>query len=217
MTEPYFTSVLIFIEVIFSLMVLNTLKKAGGNNTLLVSLGGIFILWIITAYMMLSAGFFSATGVPQLAFTVGVVVPIVLGLLAYKFSNPLAVAINNIPTSSFLALQQMRAAFGVIFFFALSLPGWFQYIGGLGDIAAGIGAFLALRYLQKHPEMETQAIVKGNLIGILDFIIVLNLGVGVVLQAQSPDIMFDLIPLYVVPIFILLHIFSLLKLRTLKR
>jgi len=108
----------------------------------------------------------------------------------------------------------MRVVFGVMFFFTASLPVWFQFIGGLGDIAAGVGAFFALRYLRKHPDKEKQTIIRGNLAGILDFIIVLNLGLFVVLRTESPDIMFDLIPLYVVPIFILLHIFSLQKLRS---
>lgn len=214
MTEPYFTSALIIIEVIFSLMVLNSLKKAKASNTLLLSLGVVFAIWLTSVYTMLSSGFFSATGVPQFTFAAGIFIPVILGLLGFKFSKPLARVIMNIPTSSFLALQQMRAAFGVMFFFTASLPVWFQYIGGLGDIAAGIGAFFAIRFLQKHPDKEKQAIIRGNVIGILDFAVVMILGVGIVLKMQSPDMMFDLIPLYVVPIFILLHIFSLIKLHS---
>ena len=106
----------------------------------------------------------------------------------------------------------MRAAFGILFFFTATLPVWFQYTGGLGDIAAGFGAFLGLYYLYKNPANERQAIIRGNLIGILDFIVVLSLGTLVVLRDHAPDIMFLLIPLYVVPLFILLHIFSLQRL-----
>lgn len=115
-------------------------------------------------------------------------------------------------TKSFLLLQFMRAAFGIMFFFTAALPVWFQYTGGLGDIAAGFGAFLGLYCLYKNPNNERQAIIRGNLIGILDFIVVLSLGLIVVLSDHSPDIMFSLIPLYVVPLFILLHIFSLQRL-----
>jgi len=107
----------------------------------------------------------------------------------------------------------MRSVFGVMFFFTASLPLWFQLVGGLGDIAAGIGAFFALKYFGSNSNKEHRAIIFGNLIGILDFIVVINFGVFVVLKDQSPDIMFDLVPLYVVPLFILLHMFSLLKLK----
>ena len=217
MTDTTFTSILIIIEVVFSLMLLKTLKKAGGSHSLLVTLTIIFIAWLTSVYMMLTNGFFSATGIPQIAFTAGVVIPVVLGLLATKFWQPLSAAISKITVSEFLALQRMRAVFGVMFFFTTSLPIWFQYVGGLGDIAAGVGALFALHYLNRNPDKERQANIRGNLIGILDFVIVLNLGVAVVLNGHSPDMTFNLIPLYVVPMFILLHIFSLQKLRTSKR
>lgn len=215
--ETYFTPTLIIIEIIFSTMVLNTLKKSGSRRVLLLTLGAIFAVWLLGVYAMLSNGFFSATGIPQIAFAVVLALPIVLGLLAQKFWKPFAIAINELSTASFLGLQQMRVVFGALFFFTASLPLWFQFVGGLGDIAAGVGAFFALQYLRQHPDKERQAIIRGNLVGILDFIVVLNLGLFVVLRRESPDIMFDLIPLYVVPIFILLHIFSLQKLRELRR
>ena len=214
MNEYYFTPTLILIEILFSVMVLNALRKAGAKRQVLGVLGIIFAVWLGTVYFMVSGGFFSATGMPQIAFIIAVLTPITLGLLAQKFWKPFSETVENVRTETFLTLQQARAAFGVMFFFASVLPAWLQYIGGLGDIAAGTGAFLALVGLRKNPKKERRAIIKGNLIGILDFIIVLNLGFFVFLEDQSPDIMFDLIPLYVVPIFILLHIFSLQKLRT---
>jgi len=213
MTESVFTSTLLIVEVIFSVMLLMKLKKAGASGLLLLSLASIFIVWLVSAYMMLTNGFFSATGMPQVSFTMAIVIPVVLGLLAAKLWRPLGDAISYMSVSDFLALQHMRAVFGGLFFFTASLPVWFQYLGGLGDIAAGVGAFLALRYLVKNPDKEKQANIKGNLVGILDFIIVLNVGVMVVLDGHSPDMTFNLIPLYVVPLFILLHIFSLQRLR----
>ena len=217
--EPYFTIPLIITEVIFSIMVLAVLRNASDDKrdkkTLILTLGIVLTLWLTGDYLMLSNGFFSASGIPQVAFAVALGIPVVLGLLAQKLWKPFASAISNMSTANFLALQQMRVVFGVMFFFTAALPVWFQTIGGLGDISAGIGAIFALRHYQKHPDQEKQAIIKGNMVGILDFIIVLNLGLFVVLRNESPDIMFDLIPLFVVPIFILLHIFSLQRLSSL--
>lgn len=122
MTDIVFTFTLIILEIIFSAMVLKTLKKAGGNNSLLISLGIVFSMWLVSTYMMLTNGFFSSTGIPQIIFTMGVALPVVLGLLASKFCKPLTVAINKVPISDFLALQQMRAVFGGMFFFSTSLP-----------------------------------------------------------------------------------------------
>lgn len=71
---------------------------------------------------------------------------------------------------------------------------------------------LAVYLLNQERIDERLAIIYGNLVGILDFIIVLTLGLFVVLKDHSPDMMFNLIPLYVVPTFILLHIFSIERL-----
>ncbi|GMR18192.1 MAG: hypothetical protein BMS9Abin33_0598 [Gammaproteobacteria bacterium] len=213
MNEYNFTIALIIVEIIFSIMVLSALRKAGARRDVLGVLGTVFLAWFGAAYYMVSHGMFSATGSPQIVFTVAVMIPVILGLLAQKYWKPFDEAIGNMPTETLLSLQQMRAAFGLMFFFTSALPVWFQYVGGLGDIAAGIGAFFALSYLRKNPDQERRAIIEGNLVGILDFIIVLNLGVLVVLDGHSPDITFNLIPIYVVPTFILLHIFSLQKLK----
>lgn len=212
MIEFDYAKALICIEIVFSLLVLSALRNAGLRTRPLLVLGLLWAVWLATVYQLLQSGFFGASGMPQLSFTLGVIIPVVIGLLVERFWRPLGQAVATVPTVNFLRLQTSRAVFGVMFFFTTELPAWFQYIGGLGDIAAGVGALLALRFLRKNPADERGAIIRGNLIGILDFVVVLNLGALVVLRNQSPDIMFDLIPLYVVPIFILLHVFSLRRL-----
>lgn len=212
MTETGFSLTLIIFEIGFSAMVLATLARPGIKKSLLAGMSVIFIMWLTVMYALIRHGFFSATGMPQWSFTLGVMLPAVLGYLAISISTSLRQVVAAMTTWDFLRLQYWRAAFGGMFFFTAALPIWFKFVGGLGDIAAGIGAFLALTFLGHHPKQERQAIIRGNFIGILDFVIVLSLGAGVVLRGKSPDIMFDLIPLYVVPIFILLHIFSLHRL-----
>ena len=209
MNENIFTITLIIIEIIFTFMVLKALHNVGAKKPMLAVLGIVLIGWLITDYLLIINGFFSATGMSQVAFTAAVVIPTVVGFLAISFYQPLKQVVNRMGTETFLLLQHMRSVFGVLFFFTAALPLWFQLLGGLGDIAAGIGAFLALRYYRNNPDNERQAIVRGNFAGILDFILVISFGVLVVLRDSSPDIMFDLIPLYVVPQFILFHIFSL--------
>ena len=144
MNEYYFTVALILIEILFSIMILSKLRKAGAKREVFGVLGTIFLVWLGSAYFMVSRGFFSATGMPQIAFFTAVITPVILGLLAQKFWKPFGETIENMRTETFLSLQQMRTAFGVMFFITSVLPVWFQYIGGLGDIAAGIGALPAL-------------------------------------------------------------------------
>lgn len=212
MSDSVFAVVLVVTEIAFSLAVLKMLFKAGMSKPALISTSVFLTAWLGGMYYLLDNKLFSASGIPQIAFALGVATPIITGYAASTLWSPLRKAIHKIPTEGFLTLQIWRAVFGVLFFFTAALPVWFQLIGGLGDITAGISAFIALTVFKKKRISERAAIIGGNTLGILDFIIVLNLGLFVVLKDQSPDIMFDLIPLYVVPLFILLHIFSLQRL-----
>lgn len=212
MNETGYTIALIVLEIVFSAVVLRILGKAGAKSSMLVVIGLIFAIWLSTVYALITNGFFSSTRIPQFSFSLAVIIPAIIGYLAIRLYAPLRLAVETLTTRDFLRLQYWRAAFGIMFFFTSALPMWFKYVGGLGDIAAGISAFLALAYFRKYSDQERQTIIRGNLVGILDFIVVFSCGVGIVLQTQSPDMVFDLIPLYVVPIFILLHTFSLQRL-----
>ncbi len=212
MNEINYALTLVGIEITFSIMVLMALRNVGAKGSTLAIIGLVYSLWLTGDYLLLANGFFSATGLPQVAFALGLAIPISIGVLAILLWPALSDAVNSMSTHTFLLLQHMRALFGVMFFFTTALPAWVQYIGGLGDIASGIGAFLALRHFRNHPDEERLAIIRGNIVGILDLLIILNLGVFVWMRDNSPDIPFSLIPLYVVPTFIILHIFSLLRL-----
>ncbi|MEW8492676.1 MAG: hypothetical protein AB2604_02675 [Candidatus Thiodiazotropha taylori] len=212
MNDTWYTLTLAVTEMTFSVALLLRLGKAGARLRAVIAIAGIWLVWLAIAYALLINGFFSATGWPQTSFTLAVALPIIVYWLAVESIQPLRQAVETLTTQDFLRLQQWRALFGVLFFFSGDLPAWFQYVGGLGDIAAGIGAFVALKKLHNYASSERQAIIQGNLVGILDFIVVLNLGVLVVLEDHSPDIMFNLIPLYVVPLFLLLHVYSLKRL-----
>jgi hypothetical protein len=212
MNENNYAILLIALEILFSLIVLLKLKKAGASNRVLISISLVWAVWLTSIYHALSSSMFGATAMPQVTFTLAIVLPVVMGYLALRYCKSLQNAVEKMTTKDFLHLQYFRSVFGVMFFFTATLPVWFQYIGGVGDILAGIGACFALYFFNKERIDERLAILYGNLVGILDFIVVLTLGLFVVLKDHSPDMMFNLIPLYVVPIFILLHIFSLERL-----
>jgi len=213
MSEATFTIILITVEIIFSLFVLRAMHEAGARKNMIMGFGAIFVVWLASLTIAISNGQFSATGYPLVAFVMAIAIPVIIGVCLNRYWSPFSNIIKNLSQITILKLQWWRAAFGILFFFAAGIPQWFQALGGGGDIAAGITAFLATLSLKKNKENERAKVIAGNSVGILDFLIVLNIGVFVVLKNESPDMIFNLIPLYVVPIFILLHIFSLEKLR----
>ena len=209
MNENTYALALIMLEVLFSIALLRTLHKSGLKISHALIIGGTFSIWLATLYLLISQKFFASTGIHQIAFSLAITIPVIIAYIVVQQWAPLKQAVSHLSTEQILRLQYWRSVFGVMFFFTSDLPLWFQYIGGLGDIAAGIGAFAAMRFYKQNPDKERQAIIRGNIMGMLDFVIVLSLGLFIVLRDNTPDFMFNLIPLFAVPLFLLLHVFSL--------
>lgn len=212
MNEMPFTLALLGLEIGFSILVLDTLRRVGASGGFLLAIGAAFALWLFADYQLLARGFFSASGMPQLVFAAALALPVVLGFIATRLSAPLRHAVAAMTTADFLRLQATQVLFGGMFFFTIALPSWIQIAGGVGDVIAGGSALLALQLLRGRPDRERLAVLLGNLPGIVDFLIILSLGVFVLFRDQSPDMPFDLIPLFVVPTYILLHFYSLARL-----
>lgn len=211
-----FTIVLISVEILFLLLNLRALRRVEASASVLLAFAGAFLLWLGFSYYVLSQDLLSRFGNLQIGFTLMLIFPLVVGLSARQFWQGFSQVVSRLDTEAVLTLQLMRAPFGVLFFFT-DLPFWFQLVGGIGDILAGVAAYIALNRLKNNPDKVNRAIFEGNITGILDFMVVLSFGAFVVipgLPAGQPfSDMFNLIPFVVVPVFILLHVFSLQKLQ----
>jgi hypothetical protein len=136
--------------------------------------------------------------------------------------------IDGIPQHLLLAFQSYRLV-GAIFLPLLALgilPAYFALPAGAGDIVAGFAA-LGAAYLYARSRAEARgAAVGANLIGMLDFIVALGAGSGILaapLQAvfgAAPAATtgllsvfpLGLIPLFVVPLGLIVHLHSLTRL-----
>lgn len=209
MNAQLFTTLLLGTMTVFSLVVLRTIHRASGATRVVATIGVAFASWMVATILLLSQGLLNAGNYTIPLFGIVVVGPFIAGLVAYSRSDQLRSAISTMTTVDFLQIQLWRSPFGVFFFFTADLPLWFQLLGGIGDIAAGLGAAAALRYLQRNPQNETRGIIMGNTIGLADFALVLSSGMAFVVPDVSLDLGFNLIPLYAVPIFFLTHAASL--------
>ncbi len=152
-------------------------------------------------------------GVPNLV--IAIVLPVVFGV-TMLFRPGFSRNVDAVPLPWFAGFHALRALFGIFFlaFYEMgALPTAFALDGGYGDIAAGVlGALAAfLIVLGARPAVTKTALAVFSLVGLLDFAIVLFLGLTT-LDANAPFAAFYpflLVPAYVVPLFILTHVYVL--------
>ncbi len=143
----------------------------------------------------------------------GLLIPIAIGVLLLAFPNYRRV-IDAIPQHWFAGHHALRAPFGIIFlaFYEMGeLPGEFALSAGYGDITAAILGALAAYLVFTRYAYATAALVLWNVVGLADFLSVVPLGLT---QVEPGGRIMDfypffLIPVYVVPLFFLFHVYSI--------
>jgi hypothetical protein len=172
------------------------------------------------AFVLAANGFFVASsGPPRVAYAL---IPLALGLALFAASPAIRSAIDAIPAHRLIGVQVYRLE-GAVFLIGHALglvPGVFALPAGLGDVLIGLTApVVAYRLRAGHPSSRRLAIL-WNVIGLADLVVAVTLGV---LSAPGPlqRVAFDapntaissfpfvLIPMVLVPLSVLLHVFSL--------
>jgi hypothetical protein len=156
----------------------------------------------------------------------GILAPILIGGLLIWRSASVARIIDAVPQQWLIGIQVFRVM-GVIFLILYAtgkLPGIFAWPAGLGDVLVGIAAPIVASRFASNPLQSRKLAILWNWLGISDLIVAVGSGF---LTSPSPFQVFAfdlpneligsyplvLIPVFLVPIAILLHITSLVKLR----
>jgi hypothetical protein len=163
---------------------------------------------------------------PPLPILIGVLGPLVAfgaAYLGWGAFRSFALRANPVLLS---AIQAWRA--GGLGFLALAahgvLPGLFSWPAGMGDIAIGVTAPWIVLALVRRPAFAASPIFKvWNLLGILDLVVAVSMGAlnsgfvpgltGTVTTAAMAQLPLVLIPAYLVPLFVMLHLAALLQAR----
>ncbi len=189
------------------------------------SMSALLLGWFFVAAATSIAGFYRpSSGPPTIQY--GILTPIVIGVLAFLTLPLVRRIVASVPSTWLVGVQFYRAL-GVIFvvlYAGRHLPGIFALPAGVGDTLVGVLAPFVAVSLARSPEKSASRVRLWNLLGIADLVIAVTLGF---LTSPSPLQMaaFDrpsgliamfplsLIPVFAVPLSILLHIASLQKLR----
>jgi hypothetical protein len=177
--------------------------------------------WLVLAVVLAATGFF-VTG-PSEAPRIGwALIPLALGFVLLAASAGFRGAVEAVPPDRLVGVQLYRVLGGVFLVgWALGiLPAVFALPAGLGDVLIGVAAPLVAKNLRNgHPASRRRAIL-WNVLGLADLAVAVTLGV---LSAPGslqrfaldrPNVAisefpFVIIPTVLVPLSVLLHVFSL--------
>ena len=181
--------------------------------------------WLILAVVLAWQGTFRSAldqPVPYIALAIGL--PILVGAWLVQRSQVVREIIVAVPQSQLVALQVYRVL-GVIFLVLYTLgrlPGSFALPAGFGDLFVGLTALLVgAAYLRDHPKRD-EFVGLWNGVGILDLVVAVTTGFlsapsrWQMLALDAPNVIIGsfplvMIPIYAVPLSVVLHLASLKK------
>lgn len=190
----------------------------------------LLVAWCFAALLLSWFEFFrgAPSRIPTIEY--GVLTPIVVGVVLYMRWGMLRRVVESVPQEWVVGVQLYRAL-GLMFlvlYGAGRLPGVFAWPAGAGDALVGLLApFVATAYSRK-PSRTVGLVRTWNLFGLVDLIVAVTLGLLTSpsplqrLSLDAPNELISAFPLVMVPVFlvplsVLLHLASLKKLRQMRR
>jgi hypothetical protein len=195
--------------------------RASGLTRVLVVLG----LWFFVAIGLGLSGALFTPGRPAIGLAAAITLPLLAFAVDARLGAPLFRKVLDLPLPTLIAIQTYRII-GVFFLVAWAqgaLPAAFALPAGLGDVAVGLLApFVAAAVSQKTPGHRFWARA-WNVAGLADLVIALFDGVthtssplGIFATHPTADALarypFSLIPTFLVPIALILHVLALRRL-----
>jgi hypothetical protein len=192
-------------------------------------LWGLIVAWFVVILVAGARGVFVAGPTrPPLAVLVAFVGFPVVFAVAYRLSDRLRGFVLGLDLRLLTAVQTWRVLGGVfLFLYAFGLlPGLFAWPAGVGDMAVGVAAVFALYAVMREAPNWPRRVFWLNVAGLIDFAAALATGVltsnsalGILAsgapRADLGALPLSLIPTFLVPMWIIAHMISLLQLRRL--
>ena len=181
--------------------------------------------WLTLAIVLAAMGVYHVEGdaLPTIQF--GIVPPILIGIFLIWRSDAVGRLIDAVSQEWLVGVQLYRAlgAIFLILYAAGHLPGLFAWPAGVGDIAVGLLAPVVGLAYARAPSTSGGLVTAWNVFGILDLVVAVTAGFMTAPSALQPIqvepnsalmtvLPLVLIPVFLVPLSILLHVASLAKL-----
>ena len=217
--------------VLFHFASREVLSNSRQRKTFAIASGVLLLSWLVFAYGLALEGAFEAEitlTFPRIAIGIGV--PLLAGVILL-YGSPTAKTVSSALSLPWLVGIQLYRVVGLNFLvlYALGLlPGEFALPAGIGDVIVGLTAPLVGYALYKQLRWSKAAAVAWNVFGILDLVVAIGTGFltspgplqSLALQSSNELISkfpLVLVPVFAVPLSILLHLAALRLLRTRQR
>ncbi|MGH6856750.1 MAG: hypothetical protein ACRECP_03660 [Methylocella sp.] len=186
----------------------------------------VLIGWFLTAASLAWMEVYRAAPdrIPTIQY--GILVPVLIGGLLIWRSSTVARIIDAVPQHWLIGVQVYRAlgAIFLILYATGKLPGLFAWPAGLGDVLTGVLAPVVAVAYARAPSKNADLVFAWNLFGLADLVVAVTAGFLTSpsrFQLFSFDLPSELIgefplvlvPVFAVPVSVLLHLASLTKLR----
>lgn len=197
----------------------------GERSRLLRNSAALLLGWYAVALLLSWTEFFRASAQRYPTIEIGILVPIAIGGWLLWRSESASRLIDAVPQPFIVGVQVYRAL-GVIFLVLLArgeLPPQFAWPAGLGDVVVGLTAPLVAIAFARGAAHREALVLGWNLFGLLDLVVAVSFGFLTspspfqTLSLSAPNELISAFPLVMVPAFavplsVLLHIVSLIKL-----
>lgn len=186
----------------------------------------LLVTWFFAALILSWSGFFQGgpSRVPTIQY--GLLIPIAAGVALFWRSPLLRRVVEAVPQSWIVSVQAYRVE-GLIFltlYAAGRLPGEFALPAGFGDVIVGLLALVVGIAYASGRRVSSSWLRAWNVLGIADLVLAVTTGFLTspspvqLLALDRPNELISafplaLIPVFLVPLSILLHLASLQKLR----
>jgi hypothetical protein len=201
----------------------HTLETRSTTSVRILTLG-VLVAWFSLALRGSLAGVFDSESRPPILLGLSTVLPIAVFACCYALSSSFRQWVLSLDLRLLTVAQTWRVG-GLVFvllYLQGDLPGTFALSAGWGDFAIAITAPLVAWYWK--PPYPSKTFVVWNLLGSLDLVLALTLGV---LSSPSPvgilsgdvstrllgQFPLSLIPTFFVPLFLIGHLISFLRVR----
>src|SRR6516225_4593464 len=196
------------------------------DRTLAVGFSAVILIsWFLLALVLGLAGVYKGgpDRIPTIQY--GIFIPFLIGAWLIWRSPALGRIIDAVPQPWIVGVQLYRAL-GVIFLILYAtdkMPGLFAWPAGVGDVIVGLLAPVVALADARDARRNAGRVTTWNVLGILDLVVAITTGF---ITSPSPLFSYEppneliaifplvLIPVYLVPLSLLLHLASLAKLHS---